>query len=103
MPTSVHHPGMLRTIFDVILFLNWQGVHIGADQQCLPIARLPAPDQTSHPRYGDPCLNVLDPQRLQPLGDKARGLDFLESQLRMLVQEPPIGNHPRQNLVNVVA
>jgi hypothetical protein len=96
---GVHHPRVLRAVRDLVCFLDRQRVDVGPQQHGpARSCAAGAPDQGGDASRGDPGPNILGTESTQPLGDEARRLFFVEGEFRVLVQVPPVGNDPRQDL-----
>ena len=104
MPAGVHLAVDFRAVIDIVLFMNRQRIHVCPQQHDCVLARRwgRAADQTGHAGNCNAGADVFDAHRLQPLGDELRGLEFLEAQLRVLVEMPPVGDHARHDLVDFV-
>ena len=96
---GVHHPRVLRAVLDLVCFLDRQRVHVGPQQHGPARTRAAgAPDQGRDAGRGDPGPDVLGTEGAQPLGDEARRLFLVKGEFRVLVQVPPVGNDPGQDL-----
>ncbi len=102
VPAGVHDAGRLRSVVDLVLLMDGQRIHIGAQQDCWPIAALAAADETSHAGLGDTGAHIFDTERPQPVRHDAGRADFLKSKFWMLVQITPVGDHTGQDLVDVL-
>ena len=81
MPAGVHNTGPLTVETAAVLFLDRQGVHIGAQPHQRPVVAADMADDTG---LGHLRLR-LDPQVQHRFVDKAGGAMFGEGQLRVLV------------------
>jgi len=54
------------------------------------------------PGSPDPSFDLVDAERLKPLGNELGGFEFLKTELGMLMEIAPVGDHPRHDFVNVV-
>ena len=99
---GVHDAGRLRSVVDLVLFKDRKRIHIGAQQDCWPIAALAAADETGHAGLGYTGAHVFDAEGAQPVRHDAGRAEFLVSQFRMLVQITPVGDHAGQDLVDVL-
>ncbi len=101
---SVHLAVDLRAVVDLVFFAGSAGRpcrHAPARPVSGPPIFVPL-IRPGHAGNGDPGADVLDAHRFEPLGHQLGGFEFLESQLRMLVQMPPVGNDSRHDLVDIV-
>ncbi len=101
MPTGVHDALGLRLVVDVVLFVNRQRIHVSAEQDRLArTLRRPA-NEPGDAGLRDAGADVFDAKRFQPLADELGRLRFLETQLRVLVQPPPVSDDAGQDLVDL--
>ena len=101
-PQACITPWVLRLVLDLVLFQDRQRVHVRAQEDGASLPGLRAPNQSGHARLRDPGAHILNAEGPQSLGDDARGPLFLEGQLGMDVKITPVGDHTRQDLVDVV-
>ena len=99
---GVHLAVDLRAIRHVVLFVDRQRVHIGPEEDDLarPLA---AADQAGYAGHRDAGADVFDTDRAQPLGNDLRRLEFLESELGVLVELPPVRDHAWHDLIDFAA
>jgi hypothetical protein len=102
VPTGVHHTVVPGLVVDLVLFVNRQGIHIGANQYVSARSLGGTANQPCHTGLVDTGTDVLDTQRLQPLLHECRSFHLLKSQLRVLVEMAAIGNNPGQNLLDIL-
>jgi len=99
---GVHDAVVERLVLDIVLLVDRERVHVGAQQDDLS-RPFSAPDQAGEPSRRDAGLDLLDPDGAEALLDEAGGLDLLEAELGVLVQVPPVGDNAGQDLVDIVA
>ncbi len=103
MPAGVHLAIGLRSVVDRVLFQDRQSIHVGAHQHDLFRATLPGSlDKPGDASNGNSGANVFDAHGIQALGHQLCGFELLKTELRMLVQVAPVGNHAGHDLVDIV-
>ena len=85
MTARVHFSRMARGIFKLILLLNKQCIHIGA--QCNVIITVPTSQHTDNTGFGQPLMH-LNTDLLQLIGDQLGCYGFLKCSFGMLVYLP---------------
>src|SRR5690606_23131578 len=101
VPAGVHRALDRRAVFDLVLLLDRQRVHVGAQEQRLAGAAAAQDGLDAGDR--DPGAHVFEADGAQPLGDDAAGARLLESQFRMAVEVAARLDQLRQPLVDLVA
>ena len=100
-PQACITPGVFRAVVDRVFFLDRQRIDVGPQQHGPARTRAAgAPDQGRDPGGGDPRPDVLGTEGTQPLRDEARRLFLLKGEFWVLVQVPPVGDHPGQDFVD---
>ena len=102
VPTGVHHTLIHRLVVDLILLVDGQRIHVGADKNNVA-GSLTAPNKAGYAGGCDSSPDILDAELAKAVHYERSGFEFLKSEFRMLVQVTPVGDHARHDLVNVVA
>ena len=93
VPTGVHRVRGLALVLNVVLFLDGQRVHIGAQEQRL--SRLATTQDALHARDGDAGMHLIYSERTQPLRDDTACTHLLKPHLRVHVEIAPRGDQLR--------
>ena len=103
MTTGVHYTRVLACVLNIVLFQDWQGVHIGPDQHITSGTFRGSLHQASDAGTTDPCADILNPELLEALAHELGGLELLESELRILMQMATIGDDSWQELIHLLS